>query len=77
MHIAYVLLDQTPLPPIHVKIRMSERSAFTLPLKPDFLQFVKEMAEEENRSIPNFVETVLIGEKRRRQTQASANVKKD
>lgn len=56
---------------------MSERDAFTLRLKPDLLQFVKEMAEEENRSIPNFVETVLIGEKRRRQTQACANVKKD
>ncbi len=77
MPITYVFLNRTLLPSIHVRIRMSERDAFTLRLKPDLLQFVKEMAEEENRSIPNFVETVLIGEKRRRQTQACANVKKD
>ena len=50
---------------------MSERDAFTLRLKPDVLQFVKEAADEENRSIPNFVETVLIAEKRRRETQAA------
>ncbi len=48
---------------------MSERDAFTLRLKPDVLQFVKQAAEEENRSIPNFVETVLIAEKRRREAQ--------
>jgi len=48
---------------------MSERDAFTLRLKPDVLQFVKQAAEEENRSIPNFVETVLISEKRRREAQ--------
>lgn len=77
MPISYVLLNRTLLPSVHVEIRMSERDAFTLRLKPDLLQFVKEMAEEENRSIPNFVETVLIGEKRRRQAQAGANVKKD
>ena len=43
----------------------------TLRLKPDVLRFVKEAAEEENRSIPNFVETVLIAEKRRREAQAA------
>ncbi len=48
---------------------MSERDAFTLRLKPAVLQFVKHAAEEENRSIPNFVETVLIAEKRRREAQ--------
>ena len=48
---------------------MSERDAFTLRLKPDLLQFVKEAAEDENRSVPNFVETVLIAEKRRREKQ--------
>ena len=48
---------------------MSERDAFTLRLKPDVLRFVKEAAEDENRSIPNFVETVLIAEKRRREAQ--------
>ena len=77
MLIIYAFLDRTLLPPLHVEVRMSERDAFTLRLKPDLLQFVKEMAEKENRSIPNFVETVLIGEKRRRQAQAGANVKKD
>ncbi len=49
---------------------MSERDAFTLRLKPDVLRFVKQAADEENRSIPNFVETVLIAEKRRREIQA-------
>jgi len=48
---------------------MSERDAFTLRLKPDVLQFVKQTADEENRSVPNFVETVLIAEKRRREAQ--------
>jgi len=48
---------------------MSERDAFTLRLKPDVFQFVKRAAEKENRSIPNFVETVLIAEKRRREAQ--------
>ena len=51
------------------KLAMSERDAFTLRLKPDLLQFVRETAEDENRSIPNFVETVLIAEKRRREAQ--------
>ncbi len=45
---------------------MSERDAFTLRLKPDLLRFVREAAEDENRSIPNFVETILLAEKRRR-----------
>jgi len=46
---------------------MSERDAFTLRLKPDVLRFVKEAAGEENRSIPNYVETILIAEKKRRE----------
>jgi hypothetical protein len=52
-----------------------ERDAFTLRLKPEVLGFVKQAAEEENRSVPNFVETVLLSEKRRRETlsQASKN----
>lgn len=54
---------------------MSERDAFTLRLKPDVLQFVKEAAEAENRSVPNFVETVLIAEKRRREAQAARSSK--
>ena len=48
---------------------MTERDAFTLRLKPDVLRFVKQAAEEENRSIPNFVETVLIAEQRRREAR--------
>ncbi len=44
---------------------MSERDAFTLRLKPDLLRFVKEAAEDQNRSVPNYVETVLLAEKRR------------
>ncbi len=51
---------------------MTERDAFTLRLKPDVLRFVKQAAEEENRSIPNFVETVLIAEKRKREAQLPA-----
>ncbi len=51
---------------------MSERDAFTLRLKPDVLRFVQQAAKEENRSIPNFVETVLIAEKRRREARASS-----
>ena len=48
---------------------MSERDAFILRLKPDLLRFIKEVADDENRSIPSFVETVLIAEKRWRVTQ--------
>ncbi len=51
---------------------MTERDAFTLRLKLDVLRFVKQAAEEENRSIPNFVETVLIAEQRRREAQPPA-----
>ena len=47
-----------------------ERDAFTLRLKPELLSFVKQAAEEENRSMPNFVETVLLNEKRRREAQS-------
>ncbi len=46
----------------------TERDAFTLRLKPEVLSFVRQAAEEENRSIPNFVETVLLAEKKRRGT---------
>ena len=53
---------------------MSERDSFTLRLKPDLLRFVREAAEEENRSIPNFVETVLLAEKRRRANQSKPPV---
>ena len=49
---------------------MSERDAFTLRLKPALFNFVKASAEDENRSIPNFVETVLLEEKKRREAQA-------
>ena len=51
---------------------MPERDAFTLRLKPDVLRFVKEAAEEQNRSIPNYVETVLIAEKRRREADGTS-----
>lgn len=44
---------------------MSTTEAFTLRLKPALLQFVREMAEEQNRSAPNYVETVLLAEKKR------------
>lgn len=50
-----------------------ERDAFTLRLKPEVLSFVKQAAEEENRSVPNFVETVLLSEKRRRETLSQAS----
>ena len=50
-----------------------ERDAFTLRLKPEVLKFVKQAAEEENRSVPNFVETVLLSEKRRRETLFQAS----
>ena len=54
---------------------MVERDAFTIRLRPDLLRFVQEAAEEENRSVPNFVETVLIAEKRRRESQAAREAK--
>lgn len=50
---------------------MSERDAFTLRLKPDLLRFVKEAAEEQNRSVPSYVETVLLAEKRRQDTKVA------
>jgi hypothetical protein len=50
---------------------MSERDAFTLRLKPDLLRFVKEAAEDQNRSVPNYVETVLLAEKRRQDTKVA------
>jgi len=45
----------------------SERDAFTLRFKPEVFAFVKHAAEDENRSAPNSVETVLLAEKRRRE----------
>lgn len=48
---------------------MSNTEAFTLRFKPALLQFVKEMAEEQNRSVPNYVETVLLAEKKRYEGQ--------
>jgi len=48
---------------------MSDRDAFTLRLKPTLLRFVKEAADEQNRPVPNYVETVLLAEKKRRELQ--------
>ena len=46
-------------------------SCLSLPhAKPEIMQFVQEAAEQENRSMPNFVETVLLAEKRRREARA-------
>ena len=70
--------SQTSVPPRHNprKVRKTHRtkegSAFTVRLKPDVLRFVQQAAEKENCSIPNFVETVLIAEKHRREAQASS-----
>jgi len=50
-----------------ITLPKSERNAFTLRLKPEVFAFVKHAAEDENRSAPNFVETVLLAEKRRRE----------
>ncbi len=44
---------------------MSNNEAFTFRLKPALLQFVREIAEEQNRSVPNYIETVLLAEKKR------------
>jgi len=48
---------------------MSNQEAFTLRLKPALLRFVREMAEEQNRSVPNYVETILLAEKKRHDAQ--------
>ncbi len=50
---------------------MSERDAFTLRLKPDLLRFVRDAAEDQNRSVPNYVETVLLAEKRRQDAKVA------
>jgi len=52
----------------------SERDAFTLRLKPELFAFVKDAAEDENRSVPNFVETVLLAEKRRREALNASQI---
>jgi hypothetical protein len=54
MHIATLCLG----------LSMSNNEAFTLRLKPALLQFVREIAEEQNRSVPNYIETVLLAEKK-------------
>lgn len=54
---------------------MSNIEAFTLRLKPTLLQFVKEIAEEQNRSVPNYVETVLLAEKKRHDAQVARQAK--
>ncbi len=46
-------------------LSMSNNEAFTLRLKPTLLQFVRKIAEEQNRSVPNYIETVLLAEKKR------------
>jgi len=56
---------------------MSERDAFTLRLKPRLLRFVKEAAEEQNRSVPNYVETVLLVEKKRHEAQLTQQVREN
>ncbi len=63
--------DQLYMHRLQPEYRMSERDAFTLRLKPDLLQFVKEAAEDQNRSVPNYVETVLLAEKRRQDTETA------
>ncbi len=54
---------------------MSNNEAFTLRLKPALLQFVREIAEEQNRSLPNYIETVLLAEKKRHQAQLTPQVR--
>ncbi len=54
---------------------MSNTEAFTLRLKPALLQFVREMAEEQNRSVPNYIETVLLAEKKRHGAQLAQQVR--
>lgn len=56
---------------------MSERDAFTLRLKPTLLRFVKEAAEEQNRSVPNYVETVLLAEKKRHEVLLAQQVREN
>ncbi len=56
---------------------MSERDAFTLRLKPALLRFVKEAAEEQNRSVPNYVETVLLAGKKRHEGQLAQQVREN
>ncbi len=56
---------------------MSERDAFTLRLKPTLLRFVKEAADEQNRSVPNYVETVLLAEKKRHEALLAQQVREN
>ena len=54
---------------------MSNNEAFTLRLKPTLLKFVREIAEEQNRSVPNYIETVLLAEKKRHEAQLAQQVR--
>lgn len=54
---------------------MSNNEAFTLRLKPTLLKFVREIAEEQNRSVPNYIETVLLAEKKRHEAQLTQQVR--
>ncbi len=56
---------------------MSERDAFTLRLKPTLLRFVKEAADEQNRSVPNYVGTVLLAEKKRHEAQLAQRAREN
>ena len=56
---------------------MSERDAFTLRLEPTLLRFVKEAADEQNRSVPNYVETVLLAEKKWHEAQLAQQVRRN
>jgi len=48
-----------------------------LRLKPTLLRFVREAADEENRSVPNYVETVLLAEKKRHEAQLAQQVQEN
>ena len=54
---------------------MSSNEAFTLRLKPTLLKFMREIAEEQNRSVPNYIETVLLAEKKRHEAQLAQQVR--
>ena len=66
--------DPLPRGSCEVDVLKSERDAFTLRLKPELFAFVKDAAEDENRSVPNFVETVLLAEKRRREALNASQI---
>jgi len=51
--------------------------SLTFRLKPTLLRFVKEAADEQNRSVPNYVETVLLAEKKRHEAQLAQQVQEN